>query len=1003
MKKVFYIAVLWFVLLGYLPLQAQKSVYYNPPQETYRQAMTAYNQQNYGAAGSLFEKYMAENGNPHDAFYENAVYYSTISKVALGNKDALQSVRKFVTDYPESAWLPKVYFELGKLYFKSRKYTETLEAFEKTSPEKLTREQRDEYYYKKGYSELSLNKFDEAAVSFSQILDSKSNYGPAANFYYGHIQYQHGRYEEALKSFKAIENNRKFNKYVPYYILHIYYERGNYQLVINEGAGYLKKADRKIRGEVNRLIANAYYELGDYANALRYFEDYERSGGKKLTPDEHYRIGYTKFRNKQYNAAISNFQKASEANSENKQNAWYNLGFCYLNTGQKKFARNAFLKAYQEATDPDITADALINYAKLSIELGGDLYNDPIAIVKEFIEKNKGSDKVDEAYELLGQLFLASNNYEAALQSIEQSNQMSPELQSVYQELAFSYAVSQFNQGNYSTAMEGFDKAMKYDANTEIKQQALFWKAEGLYRNKDYSGAAGLYQAFLNTPGASSSELYPKAIYNLAYTYFNRKDYWQAITWFKKFLQTRETSKDLISDATLRLADSYFILKKFDQASALYDKVIQSHVQNGDYAMYQRAFCYGAKGDFNRKIDILTQLTQRYKKSYLYDDALYEIASTYVIQNDMRHAIVYFDKLVKEKPGSHLAKKSLLKLGFIYYNNNQNDQAIKVLKQVVDKYPASTEAKEALSTLQSIYMDEGKVDEYFAYTKKLDFVQVSTGEEDSLVFTAGENLYMNGRYDEAVNRLENYLHQFPQGGFVLKTYDYLSDCYTRQGDTDKAFQYYLKIIGFPDNAYTAGALLKAARIEYDRKDYAEAGTHYSRLADIAEDRGMLTEALDGSMRCSYYTNDFQGTVDFADRMINTGAADDDQKIYARYLMAKSYQKLGETAKAIAAFEIVEQLDPGEFGAEAKYELCRDAFLQNHLDNSENMIYELSESYADYPYWVAKGFILLADIYMERGNTFQAEQTLQSIIDNYDGEDLKQEARQKLDEIKSNGE
>jgi TolA-binding protein len=53
--------------------------------------------------------------------------------------------------------------------------------------------------------------------------------------------------------------------------------------------------------------------------------------------------------------------------------------------------------------------------------------------------------------------------------------------------------------------------------------------------------------------------------------------------------------------------------------------------------------------------------------------------------------------------------------------------------------------------------------------------------------------------------------------------------------------------------------------------------------------------------------------------------------------------------------------------------------------------------------VAKGFILLADIYMERGNTFQAEQTLQSIIDNYDGEDLKQEARQKLDKIKSNGE
>ena len=1003
MKKVLFSAVLWFSLLSFGTLQAQKSVYYDPPQETYRQAITAYNQQNYGAAEPLFEKYMAENNDPHDTFYENAAYYSTICKVALGNKDALQSVRRFVTDYPESAWLPKVYFELGKLYFKSRKYAETLDAFEKTSPEKLNKIQKDEYYYKKGYSELSLNKFDEAAASFSQILDSKSNYGPAANFYYGHIQYQHGNYDEALKSFKAIENNKKFNKYVPYYILHIYYERGDYQLVINEGAGYLKKADRKIRGEVNRLIANAYYELEDYENALKYFEDYERYGSGKLTPDEHYRIGYTKFRNKQYHAAINNFQKASEAESSNTQNAWYNLGFCYLNTGQKKFAQNAFLKAYNEGTDPDITADALYNYLQLTIELGGDAYNDPIAIVKEFIEVNKGSDKVSEAYELLGQLFLASRNYEAALQSIEQSGQISPDLQSVYQELAFTYAVNQFNRGNYGAAMEGFDKAMKYDANADIKQKALFWKAEGLYKNKDYAGASELYRLFISSPGASSSELYPKAIYNLAYTYFNRKDYWQAITWFKKFMKTKETSRELISDATLRLADSYFILKKFDEASALYDKVIQSHSKDGDYALYQRAFCYGAKGNFNRKIDLLTQLTQRYKKSHLYDDALYEIASTYVIQNDMRHAIVYFDKLVKEKPDSRLAEESLLKLGFIYYNNNQNDQAIKVLKQVVDKYPASTEAKEALSTLQSIYMDEGKVDEYFAYAGKLDFVQVSTSEQDSLVFTAGENLYMNGNCSEAIRRLESYLQQFPQGGFVLKSYDYLSECYARQNDTAKALQYYQDIIGFPDNAYTEHALLKAARIEYEKKDYTQAGTHYKRLAGITENRGMLTEALDGSMRCSYYSGDYRGTVDYADRLINSGAADNNQEVYARYLTAKSYQQLGETSKATEAFKLVEQLDPGEFGAEAKYELCFDSYRQNHPDEAENMIYELSENYADYPYWVAKGFILLADIYVQRGNTFQAEQTLQSIIDNYKGDDLKQIARQKLDALKSNDE
>jgi hypothetical protein len=65
-----------------------------------------------------------------------------------------------------------------------------------------------------------------------------------------------------------------------------------------------------------------------------------------------------------------------------------------------------------------------------------------------------------------------------------------------------------------------------------------------------------------------------------------------------------------------------------------------------------------------------------------------------------------------------------------------------------------------------------------------------------------------------------------------------------------------------------------------------------------------------------------------------------------------------------------------------------------------MIYELSDNYGSYPYWVARGFILLADIYAQRGNTFQAEQTLQSIIDNYEGDDLKQVATEKLEQLKT---
>ena len=54
----------------------------------------------------------------------------------------------------------------------------------------------------------------------------------------------------------------------------------------------------------------------------------------------------------------------------------------------------------------------------------------------------------------------------------------------------------------------------------------------------------------------------------------------------------------------------------------------------------------------------------------------------------------------------------------------------------------------------------------------------------------------------------------------------------------------------------------------------------------------------------------------------------------------------------------------------------------------------------HPYWLVKSFILLADIYAEKGNLFQAKATLQSIVDNYKGDQkLMDEASQKLALVK----
>jgi predicted negative regulator of RcsB-dependent stress response len=69
-------------------------------------------------------------------------------------------------------------------------------------------------------------------------------------------------------------------------------------------------------------------------------------------------------------------------------------------------------------------------------------------------------------------------------------------------------------------------------------------------------------------------------------------------------------------------------------------------------------------------------------------------------------------------------------------------------------------------------------------------------------------------------------------------------------------------------------------------------------------------------------------------------------------------------------------------------------LVGQHDKAERLI-EQTVADASSDYWLAYSFILWADVYYARGNNLQAKQTLQSIIDNYDGDDLVAVARQKL--------
>ena len=73
------------------------------------------------------------------------------------------------------------------------------------------------------------------------------------------------------------------------------------------------------------------------------------------------------------------------------------------------------------------------------------------------------------------------------------------------------------------------------------------------------------------------------------------------------------------------------------------------------------------------------------------------------------------------------------------------------------------------------------------------------------------------------------------------------------------------------------------------------------------------------------------------------------------------------------------------------------YLDGDFTLAEELIFSLADNYSS-DHFIAKSFILLADIYKSKDNVFQAKATLESIIDNHDDEDLVNVARKKWELI-----
>ena len=136
------------------------------------------------------------------------------------------------------------------------------------------------------------------------------------------------------------------------------------------------------------------------------------------------------------------------------------------------------------------------------------------------------------------------------------------------------------------------------------------------------------------------------------------------------------------------------------------------------------------------------------------------------------------------------------------------------------------------------------------------------------------------------------------------------------------------------------------------------------------------------LRCSYFLNDHQNTILIAGEILSDPKSDDQVRLEARYNRAKAHLAQKQLALAIPDLRALSADTRTVFGAEAKYLLANLYFEQNNLVDAEKEIMDFAKKNTPHQVWLARSFVLLADINILLKNDFQAKQYLLSLQKNY---------------------
>jgi tetratricopeptide (TPR) repeat protein len=909
------------------------------------------------------------------------------AQTGLPARDIVTALRRYMKEYPDAPHQNRLKAMLAEAYFACGDCVAMTEMMDDIDVEALPADELERLVVTYGMALSTLGQMDEARVQLrtAQLLGGK--YSDEAAFALAWTDYADGRLDEADEEFTAVENVPALRDAALFYKAEVALEKGDYQTALERS-----NSNSLFSTELKRVRGEALFGLGRYVESALQLEEWLAETDEP-SREALFRLGLAHYNSGEYLRApevLAMVDKAGTADDAVAQCAELYSGLSYLKSGDVARARMSFERASAMTADDALRQQAMYNHIAALHESGGGAFGEGVTVAERFLNEYPTSAWSPKVGAYLAETYLSTRNYEAALQSIAKINHPDAALMEARQKLLCRAGSEAFAGGDTDKAIDLLSQCIAmagYDKR--VRAEALLWRGEAHYRQGNYSGARKDYSGSLTLDDTGRTALLAR--YGLAYCYFRQGNYNEAYRQFDRFFATQgvatETDNATRADVWGRMGDCLFQARRYSDAASAYDKAMSIDPESGDYAIYQKAFSQGLLGRYKDKVSTLDQLLRHFPTSDYADDALFEKGRSLVQLEQWEGALSAFRQLLERYPRCSYAPSAGNEIALLYYQTGRTAEAEAAYKHVITTYPGSEEASVAMRDLKSLYVEENKVDSYVQFASQAKgMVAVEVTEHDSLTYAAAEQLYMRGETKKAQDALDRYLQQFPAGAYAVNAHYHLGCILRDQKNYDSAISHLRKVAEMRGNRYQEEATRLVGDMAYDHKDYALALQAYKDLKAMTSRPDVRLHAQTFGVRAAWALSDWDTVISEVGTFVQASGLAPETAIEMRYYRAKACLARRQNDTAKADLTVLAKDTRSVYGAEAKYLLAQLYFDTAQAENAEKEVLDYINVSTPHTYWLARSFILLADVYLASGRDVEARQYLLSLRQNYDAKD-----------------